>query len=172
MLEARTPPPQTLAVLGASRRAVGLLEAVAARTPWRVRAASPESHDPREMTDLALRPDVGAILVGAGDPPGPDERGWLDDLAGLVAGVIRRRPEIQVVLAGPVAVRAALAEEAARSRAARDESTKRRRSGSAPGPTSRCARSSRGCCRAGRNAERSRARASCRWPTRWIAGWS
>ena len=62
-------------VLGASRRAIGLLEAVAARTPWRVRAASPETHDPREMTELALRADVAAVLVGAGDPPGPDERG-------------------------------------------------------------------------------------------------
>lgn len=104
-LEAVSKPPQTLAVLGASRRSVGLLEAVAARTPWRVRAASPESHDPREMTELALRADVAAVLVGAGDPPGPDERGWLDDLAGLVGAVARRRPELQVILAGPVGAR-------------------------------------------------------------------
>ncbi len=104
-LEAVSKPPQTLAVLGASRRAVGLLEAVAARTPWRVRAASPESHDPREMTELALRSDVAAVLVGAGDPPGPDERGWLDDLAGLVGAVARRRPELRVILAGPVGAR-------------------------------------------------------------------
>lgn len=104
-LESISKPLQTLAVLGASRRAVGLLEAVAARTPWRVRAASPESHDPREMTQLVLRPDVAAVLVGAGDPPGPDERGWLDDLAGLVGAVARRRPELQVVLAGPVSAR-------------------------------------------------------------------
>jgi hypothetical protein len=101
-------------VLGASRRAVGLLESVAARTPWRIRTASPESHDPREMTDLALRPEVSAILVGAGDPPGPDERGWLDDLAGLVGAASRRRPELRVVLAGPVAARAAWAEGAGR----------------------------------------------------------
>lgn len=109
-LEARSEPPRTLAVLGASRRAVGLLEGVAARTPWRIRAASPESHDPREMTELALRPDVSAVLVGAGDPPGPDERGWLDDLAGLVGAVARRRPDLQVILAGPVAARPAWAE--------------------------------------------------------------
>lgn len=109
-LEARSERPQTLAVLGASRRAVGLLEAVAARTPWRIRAASPESHDPREMTELALRPDVTAVLVGAGDPPGPDERGWLDDLAGLVGAVARRRPDLHVIMAGPVAARAAWAE--------------------------------------------------------------
>jgi hypothetical protein len=114
-LESRSEPPQTLAVLGASRRAVGLLEGVAARTPWRIRAASPESHDPREMTELALRPDVTAVLVGAGDPPGPDERGWLDDLAGLVGAVTRRRPELRVVLAGPVASRNAWAEGAGRA---------------------------------------------------------
>jgi hypothetical protein len=113
-LEAAGEPPPTLAVLGASRRAVGLLEAVAARTPWRVRAASPESHDPREMTELALRPDVTAVLVGAGDPPGPDERGWLDDLAGLVGAVSRRRPELRVVLAGPIGSRNAWAEGAGR----------------------------------------------------------
>ncbi|MEZ0240705.1 MAG: hypothetical protein ACAH65_07910 [Chloroflexota bacterium] len=109
-LEARSQPPETLAVLGASRRAAGLLEGVAARTPWRIRAASPESHDPREMTELALRPDVSVVLVGAGDPPGPDERGWLDDLSGLVGAVARRRPELRVVLAGPVAARPAFAE--------------------------------------------------------------
>jgi hypothetical protein len=113
-LQAASEPPPTLAVLGASRRAVGLLEAVAARTPWRVRAASPESHDPREMTELALRPEVSAVLVGAGDPPGPDERGWLDDLAGLVGAVTRRRPEIRVVLAGPIGSRNAWAEGAGR----------------------------------------------------------
>jgi hypothetical protein len=109
-LEARSEPPQTLAVLGASRRAVGMLENVAARTPWRLRIASPESHDPREMTELALTPDVSAILVGAGDPPGPDERGWLDDLAGLVGAVARRRPDLRVVLAGPVGERQGWAE--------------------------------------------------------------
>ena len=114
-LETSGGPPPTVAVLGASRRAVGLLEAVAARTPWRVRAASPETHDPREMTDLALRSDVSAVLVGAGDPPGPDERGWLDDLAGLVGAVTRRRPELKVVLAGPIASRNAWAEGAGRA---------------------------------------------------------
>lgn len=109
-LEAISSPPETLAVFGASARAIRLLEAVAARTPWRIRAASPESHDPREMTELALRPEVTAVLVGAGDPPGPDERGWLDDLAGLVGAVARRRPELRVVLAGPISERAAWAE--------------------------------------------------------------
>jgi hypothetical protein len=106
-LEARTEPPRTLAVLGASRRAVGLVEAIAARTPWRVLAASPESHDPREMTELALRAEVTALLLGASEPPGPDERSALDDLAALVAAVAQRRPELDVVLAGPISSRPA-----------------------------------------------------------------
>ncbi|HXI45297.1 MAG TPA: hypothetical protein VNH13_03270, partial [Candidatus Acidoferrales bacterium] len=104
-LEARSAPPRSLAVLGASRRAVGLLQGVAERTSWRVRAASPESHDPREMTELALRPDIAAVLVGAGEPPGPDERAALDDVAGLVAAVALRRPELRIVAAGPVTSR-------------------------------------------------------------------
>ena len=106
-LETRSERPQTLAVLGASRRAVGLVEAVAARTPWRVSVASPETHDPREMTELALRADVSAVLLGASEPPGPDERSALDDLAALVAAVAIRRPELTVILAGPIASRAA-----------------------------------------------------------------
>ena len=106
-LETRSAPPPTLAVLGASRRAVGLLHDIARRTPYRVVAASPDSHDPREMTDLALRPEVAAILVGASEPPGPDERAALDDVAGLVAAVLRRRPGLRVVASGPIAGRRA-----------------------------------------------------------------
>jgi hypothetical protein len=106
-LSARTEKPRTLAVLGASRRAVGLIESIAARTPWHVEPASPETHDPREMTELALRADVSALLLGASEPPGPDESSALDDLAALVAAVARRRPELQIVLAGPISGRGA-----------------------------------------------------------------
>jgi len=113
-LETRSERPQTLAVLGASRRAVGLVEAVAARTPWRVSVASPETHDPREMTELALRADVSAVLLGASEPPGPDERSALDDLAALVAAVAIRRPELTVILAGPIASRAGRADSSPR----------------------------------------------------------
>jgi hypothetical protein len=109
-LEARSVPPGELAVIGGSRRAVGLLAAVAERTPWRVVTASVESHDPREMTDLVLRPSIQAVLVGAGEPPGPDERPALDDVAGLLAAVLRRRPELRVVIAGGLANRRTWAE--------------------------------------------------------------
>jgi hypothetical protein len=97
-LESRSSPPRRLVVIGASRRSVALLEAAAGRTAWRVERASTETHDPREMTELAMRADVSAVLVSAGDPPGPDERAALDDLAGLVAAVARRRPELQVII--------------------------------------------------------------------------
>ena len=119
-LEARSAPPRSIAVLGASRRAVGLLQGVAERTSWRVRASSPESHDPREMTELALRPDIGAVLVGAGEPPGPDERAALDDVAGLVAAVALRRPELRIVAAGPITARRTWAELASTAPGALD----------------------------------------------------
>jgi len=106
-LEARSVPPMTLAVLAGSRRTVGLLASAAERTSWRVVTASPESHDPREMTDLALRPEVAAILVGTSEPPGPDERSAIDDIAALAGAVARRRPELRIVFAGPIASRRA-----------------------------------------------------------------
>jgi hypothetical protein len=109
-LEARSDPPGELAVLGGSRRAVGLLAAAAERTSWRVVPASVESHDPREMTDLVLRPRIRAVLVGAGEPPGPDERPALDDIAGLVAAAARRRPELRIVVAGGLTGRRTWAE--------------------------------------------------------------
>ena len=110
-LASRSSRPRTLALLGASRRSVALLEAVVARTAWRVKAASTETHDPREMTELALRADVSAVLASAGDPPGPDERPALDDLAALVAAVARRRPELQIVLGGSLRGRRAWTED-------------------------------------------------------------
>lgn len=99
-LEARSRPPATLVVLGASRRSVGVLAAEARRTGWRVAAASTESHDPREMTELALGRDVGAVLIGAGDPPGPDERAALDDLAALGTALLVRRADLPIILCG------------------------------------------------------------------------
>jgi hypothetical protein len=99
-LMCRSPRPRTLAILGASRRSVALLEAAAARTAWRLETASTETRDPREITELALRSEVSAVLVSAGDPPGPDERADLDDLVALVAALARRRPELTIILGG------------------------------------------------------------------------
>ena len=101
-LTATSRPPATLVVLAASRRAVADLTAEARRTGWRVEAASTDTHDPREMTELVLRRDVGAVLIGAGDPAGPDERAALDDLAALGGAAARRRPALQVILGGAI----------------------------------------------------------------------
>jgi hypothetical protein len=109
-LVARSRPAGTIAVLGASRRAVGDLAAAARRTGWRVVPASTDTHDPREMTELAMDRDVQAVVIGAGDPPGPDERAALDDLAALGGSVARRRPELRVVLVGSIRGRRAWSE--------------------------------------------------------------
>lgn len=101
---------RTLAVLGASPRAVANLERIARRTAWRVSVASPDTHDPKEMTELVLDPHVGGVLVGIGDPPGPDERRSLDDLLALVAAGARRRPDLTIVLSGPIRARRAWTE--------------------------------------------------------------
>ncbi len=101
-LTARSRPPRTLVVLAASRRAAADLTAESLRTAWRVEVASTDTHDPREMTELALRRDVGAVLIGAGDPAGPDERAALDDLAALGGAAARRRPDLSILLGGAI----------------------------------------------------------------------
>jgi hypothetical protein len=102
-LVARSVRPQRLTAIAASHRAVRPLEEAARRTGWRVAAASPESFDPLSMTQAILDPDVDVLLLGAGEPPGPDERGALEDVIGLVAAVAARRPELTIVLAGSMA---------------------------------------------------------------------
>jgi len=104
-LRAETPAPPTLVVLAGSPRALEGARRVATATGWRVVGAQPESHDPRDVTGLLLRPEVRAVLIAASDPPGADERSSLDDLAALVAAVRLRRPGLPVVLSGAMAAR-------------------------------------------------------------------
>ena len=99
-LTARSVPPAVIAVLAGSDRAVAELRAAIARTGWRATGGSPASHDPRDLTRMVLRPEVEAVLVGAGEPAGADERGSLEDLAALAMAAAVRRPELTVVLAG------------------------------------------------------------------------
>lgn len=110
ILAARSRHPQTLLVIGASRRSVGDMEAQARRTPWRIVGASTESHDPREMMALALDPSTDAVLIGTGDPPGPDERAALDDLAALGGAIARRRPDLRLIVGAPLQARRAWSE--------------------------------------------------------------
>lgn len=103
---ARSTPPATIAAIAVSERALEPLTAAAHRSGWHVRPASTERLDPLAMTALLLDPEVGTALVGAGEPPGADERGALGDLAALVAAAASRRPELTVVLAGAMAEQA------------------------------------------------------------------
>ncbi|HSK52487.1 MAG TPA: hypothetical protein VLA44_06990 [Clostridia bacterium] len=99
----RSHPPRRLAVVAASERALAPLAAVAARRGWDVVGASVETRDPLEMSRLLLEAGIDAILAGAGDPPGGDERSALPELAALVAAVAERRPALTIVLAGALA---------------------------------------------------------------------
>jgi len=99
-LETRTLVPSTIAVLAATARGRDRLAGAARRAGWRVRA-----HDLASATALSnviamTRRDVSAILVGADDPPGADERGVVGELAALVAAAVARRPELIAIHAG------------------------------------------------------------------------
>ena len=99
----RSAPARTLGVVAASERALAPLAAAAARSGWRVVSASAATTDPLAMTALLLDPAVDGVLVGAGDPPGADERGALTELTSLVAAVAARQPDRLVILAGAMA---------------------------------------------------------------------
>jgi hypothetical protein len=102
-LVARSARPQRLAAIAASERAAAPLGEAARLTGWRVVSASPQTADPLRMTTLLLDPTIDTVLLGAGEPPGPDERHALEDVVSLVAAVAGRRPELSVILAGSMA---------------------------------------------------------------------
>jgi hypothetical protein len=99
-LTARSAPARTMLVCAASGRALAPLVAAARRTGWRTLEATLDGTDALQLTNRLLDPAVDVLLVGAGDPPGADERRLLDQLAAIVAGVVTRRPDQTVVLAG------------------------------------------------------------------------
>jgi hypothetical protein len=90
----RSGPPRQVAVVAGSERALTPLARSAVRAGWSVRQGSAATLDPLAMSRLLLDPGVDAILAGAGDPPGADERGALPELAALVAAVAERRPDL------------------------------------------------------------------------------
>ncbi|HWP62991.1 MAG TPA: hypothetical protein VNO86_05930, partial [Candidatus Binatia bacterium] len=102
-LVAETTPTPTLAVVGVTERALGPLGAVAERAGWRTWRASMERLDPLAMLRFLLDERVEAILAGAGDPAGADERPGLAELAAVVAAAGERRPDLPIVLAGGLA---------------------------------------------------------------------
>jgi hypothetical protein len=99
-LVARSAPPRTILVCAVSSRARAPLVKAARRTGWRTQEASLDETDALQLTMRLLDPAVDVVLVGAGDPPGADERRGLGELGAIVAGAVARRPDLTVVLAG------------------------------------------------------------------------
>jgi hypothetical protein len=99
-LIARSIPAQTMLICAANERAREPYVAAARMTGWRTRSAVLHGSDPLQLMAALLAPDVDVVLVGAGDPPGPDERRLMDELAAIVTGAVARRPELTVILAG------------------------------------------------------------------------
>jgi hypothetical protein len=99
-VEAISRRPGKLAIVAGSDRSLAALTACAARSGWHIAGASVQSTDPLAMTRLLADRSVDAILAGADDPPGADERGALRELAALVAAAAARVPTVPVILAG------------------------------------------------------------------------
>ncbi len=99
-VEARSRRPGRLAIVAGSDRSLAALTACAARSGWHITGASVQSTDPLAMTRLLVDRSVDAILAGADDPPGADERGALRELAALVGAAAARVPTVPVILAG------------------------------------------------------------------------
>ncbi len=99
-VEARSRRPGRLAIVAGSDRSLAALTACAARSGWHITGASVQSTDPLTMTRLLVDRSVDAILAGADDPPGADERGALRELAALVGAAAARVPTVPVILAG------------------------------------------------------------------------
>lgn len=102
-LEARSSPPAVLAVLAGTARRLDELELAATRAGWIVEGGSADVDEPMALGERVLDERVSAVLLGAGDPPGSDERPGLAMLGALVAGMARRRPELRIVLSGGAA---------------------------------------------------------------------
>ncbi|HXU86072.1 MAG TPA: hypothetical protein VN773_09715 [Verrucomicrobiae bacterium] len=99
-LVARSAPARTILACAVSSRALAPLAAAARRTGWRTLEATLEGTDPLQLISRLLDPAVDVVLVGAGDPPGADERRLLGELSAIVAGAVARRADLTVILAG------------------------------------------------------------------------
>ncbi|HUQ78774.1 MAG TPA: hypothetical protein VM427_07910 [Patescibacteria group bacterium] len=115
-LVGRSAPPRSILVVAVSERAAEPLIAATRITGWRTRSVTLDGNDPLRLTSTLLDSANDVLLVGAGDPPGADERRRLDELAAIVAGVTARRSDLTVVLAGAMADRLGWLESAAGDR--------------------------------------------------------
>ena len=109
-LVARSAPPPRAAVLAATEATRERLVRAANAAGWRTSSGSAERDGPLELLRLACEPGVRTVLAGTLDPPGGAERSRLGLLAGLLAAVEERRPEMTLVLSGGLATATSLPE--------------------------------------------------------------
>src|SRR4051812_20068552 len=102
-LVGRSAPRRSLLALAVSARALEPVADAARRTGWRTTTAHLDEGDALRLTSRILDPKVDVLLVGAGDPPGADERRLPPELARIVAGAVARRPDLTIVRAGAMA---------------------------------------------------------------------
>ena len=98
-----TASPPEIAVIAATARVVEPLVAAAASAGWRVHRVALEGAEILAVATALANPRVSAVLAGAGDPPGADERPLLGELAALLGAATDRRPDLALVLAGGLA---------------------------------------------------------------------
>ncbi len=89
-----------VAVLAPTERRRAALERAALGSGWHVEGAALDRGDAVELTTLALRRDVRALLVGTAASPASRERSSLRLLGPIVAAVAARRPNLPIVLSG------------------------------------------------------------------------
>ncbi len=99
-VESRTAPPPEITVVAATERALGPMADAAALGGWRVHRVALEGAGILAVATALANPRSRAVLAGAGDPPGADERPLMGELAAQVGAAAERRPDLTVVLAG------------------------------------------------------------------------
>jgi hypothetical protein len=102
-LTCSTAPSPEIAVVAATKRVLAPLVAAASTAGWRVRPLVLDGADILTIATTLADPRIDAILAGASDPPGGDERGLIADLGGIVSATTERRPDLVTVLAGGLA---------------------------------------------------------------------
>lgn len=102
-LECSTAAPPVLAVVAATRRVLRPLADVAARAGWRIQEVVIDGANILNVATSLADPRVDAILAGASEPPGADERSLIGELGTVVAATTERRPDLVTVLAGGLA---------------------------------------------------------------------
>ncbi len=103
VLAAEGSPTPGIAIVAATERTRVRAAAAAVAAGWRVVAGgSAERTDPLALTAAGTRPDVCAILAAIGDPPDGEERDLASELATVAGAIASRRPDLPVLLAGPL----------------------------------------------------------------------